>query len=71
MLYRKGSGMEARLCFIGHALMEMYLPNLDAAKEEATRVCHDLVAMQEDLSESAIQIADAGGELLFTVPCAE
>ena len=22
MLYRKGSGMEARLCFIGHALME-------------------------------------------------
>ena len=22
MLYRKGSGMEAKLCFIGHALME-------------------------------------------------
>src|SRR3954468_24228476 len=22
MLYRKGPGMEARLCFIGHALME-------------------------------------------------
>jgi hypothetical protein len=49
----------------------MYLPNLDAAKEEATRVCQDLVAMEQDLSESAIQIADAGGELLFTVPCAE
>jgi hypothetical protein len=49
----------------------MYLPNLDAAKEEATRVCRDLVAMEEDLSESAIQIADASGQLLLTVACGE
>jgi len=38
MLYRKGSGMEARLCFIGHGLMENRSGLLVDARLEHFRV---------------------------------
>lgn len=49
----------------------MYLPSLDAARDEAVRTWQDLLEVAADggeLSDCAIQIADAGGESVLTIP---
>jgi len=49
----------------------MYLPNLDAARDEAIRIWHDLVEVAAhggDLPDCAIQIADSDGEPVLTIP---
>ncbi|HEY1962377.1 MAG TPA: hypothetical protein VGG69_08165 [Rhizomicrobium sp.] len=49
----------------------MFLPDLDAAREEAIRTWRDLVevaANDGELPDCAIQIADAAGETVLTVP---
>jgi hypothetical protein len=49
----------------------MFLPNLDAAREEAIRTWSDLVevaAQGGDLPDCAIQIEDGGGEPVLTIP---
>jgi hypothetical protein len=50
----------------------MYLPDLDAAREEAVGVLHDLVLVAEHTHEAPqdfeIQITDAGGETVLSLP---
>lgn len=50
----------------------MYLPDLDEARDEALRTFHDLLLVAERTGESPrdceIQIADASGEPLLTIP---
>jgi hypothetical protein len=49
----------------------MYLPNLDAARDEAIKTWRDLVeiaACGGELPDCAIQIADASGEPVLTIP---
>lgn len=49
----------------------MYLPNLDAAREVALRTCHDLETFgaSGQLDHCAVEIANATGERVLTVPC--
>lgn len=53
----------------------MYLPNLDAAREEATYVSRELIQMAQATGEAAedceIQIADAGGDVVLAIPLGE
>lgn len=53
----------------------MYLPNLDAARDEAVRTCLDLIDvaehMGEGLRECELQVADASGEPVLTIPLRE
>jgi acetyl/propionyl-CoA carboxylase alpha subunit len=50
----------------------MYLPDLDEARNEALRTFHDLLMVAERSGESPadceIQIADATGEPVLTIP---
>ncbi|HEX3653763.1 MAG TPA: hypothetical protein VHU18_13170 [Rhizomicrobium sp.] len=50
----------------------MYLPDLDEARDEALRTFRDLLMVAERTGESAadyeIQIADASGEPVLTIP---
>jgi len=49
----------------------MYLPNLDAARDEAIRTWNDLieiVANGGELPDCAIQITDASGDPVLTIP---
>jgi len=49
----------------------MYLPNLDAARDEAIRTWHHLVEVAAhggDLPDCAIQIADVNGDPVLTIP---
>ncbi|HEX3945830.1 MAG TPA: hypothetical protein VHW69_17275 [Rhizomicrobium sp.] len=51
----------------------MYLPDLNDAKEEAVRTCRDLVMIANHTGEGAcdgeIEVADASGEPVLTIPC--
>ena len=50
----------------------MFLPNIDAARDEAIRTWSDLVevtACGNERSDCAIEITDAVGEPILTVPC--
>ena len=52
-------------------MIGMYLPNLDAARDEAIQTWHDLIevaANGSELPDCAIQITDAGGEPVLTIP---
>jgi len=50
----------------------MYLPDLDAARDEAVRTSLDLIEVAEHtgegLRECELQVADASGEPLLTIP---
>jgi len=49
----------------------MFLPNLDAARDEAIRTWFDLAeaaVSNGDLPDCAIEIADAAGEPVLTIP---
>jgi hypothetical protein len=49
----------------------MYLPDLDAARDEAIRTWHDLIvvaARDGDVPDCAIEITDAAGERVLTIP---
>ena len=49
----------------------MFLPNLDAARDEAIRTWSDLVkiaASGSELPDCAIEITDAAGEAVLTIP---
>jgi len=49
----------------------MFLPNLDAAREEAIRTWFDIVEVAAEggeLPDCAIEIADATGEPVLTIP---
>src|ERR1051325_4078602 len=50
----------------------MYLPDLDAAREEAVRTSLDLIEVAEHtgegLRECELQVADASGEPVLTIP---
>ena len=51
----------------------MYLPDLDDAKDEAIRTCCDLMMIANSTGEVAsdckIEVADASGEPVLTIPC--
>jgi hypothetical protein len=53
----------------------MYLHDLDEAREEAIRTCHDLLTVAELAGElpcdCEVQVADASGEPLLTIPFGE
>ena len=52
----------------------MYLPSLDAARDEAIRTWRDLVEVAAhggELPDCAIEIADAAGEPVLTLPFGE
>lgn len=55
--------------------MGMYLPNLDAARAEALNTCHDLAFVAEAAGEVSrdglIEVADAAGERIFSIPITE
>lgn len=50
----------------------MYLPDLDAARDEAVRTCSDLIDVAQQNGELArdceLQVADASGEAVLTIP---
>jgi len=50
----------------------MYLPDLEAARDEAVRTCLDLIDVAEHagegLRECEVQVADASGEPVLTIP---
>jgi hypothetical protein len=50
----------------------MYLPDLDAARDEAVRTCLDLIDVAEHtgegLRECELQVADASGEPVLRIP---
>jgi len=57
---------EGQLVFEDH--VGMYLPNIEAAKEEAKRTLLDVVALKRsERSSCAVQIADADHQVVFTV----
>lgn len=55
--------------------MGMFLPDLDAARTEALNTCHDLAFVAQAAGEVSrdglIEVADASGEPVFSVPIAE
>lgn len=55
--------------------MGMFLPDLDAAREEALNTCHDLAFVAQEAGEVSddgeIEIADASGEAVLRIPIIE
>lgn len=55
--------------------MGMYLPDLNAAREEALNTCHDLAfvarAAGEISRDGEVEVADASGEPVLRIPITE
>ena len=52
--------------------MGMFLPDIDAAREEALNTCHDLALVAEAAGEISrdglVEVADANGEPVLRIP---
>lgn len=55
--------------------MGMFLPDLDAARQEALNTCHDLAFVAEAAGEISrdglVEVADASGEPILRIPITE